>query len=178
MTLRLFKNRMQIESDDFQELLSIVEDAYNNSTINTLEYAQIKSDINMKYRQPAQIVANTNRRQYTMDEVMTVLKSHLDVYDGIKDVSAHLNLMKQLFGEASSQFRNGAQYNRNFHRMLDEGAANLGQSMPANWADGTLEIIQDRPVQFKNVLDACQKIYDSTDNGNMSRVIQRWQHNL
>ncbi len=175
MTLNLFKRKINTESDDQEELLSLLEVALNDGVIDMLEYAQIKSDINIQYRtvQPSNNVPN--RTYYTQEEVMTVLKSHLDVYDGIKDLSAHLNLMKQLFGEESSQFRNGTQYNRNFHRTLNEGDPNLGQSMPANWADGTLELIKDRPEQFKNTLDACQKIYDATNNGNMSNVIQKWR---
>ncbi len=50
--------------------------------------------------------------------------------------------------------------------------------MPANWADGTFKLIKDRPVQFKNTLDACQKIYDATNNRNMLRVINEWRNRL
>lgn len=138
-----------------------------------MDFARINSDLT-----PTTVHQNnnrTNRTHYTQEQVLRVLKSHLDVYDGIKDVSAHLNFMRELFGESSSQYRNGAQYNKNFHKTLDQGDPNLGQSMPANWADGTLELIKDRPVQFINTLNACRKIYDATDNGNMLRVIQKWR---
>lgn len=175
MTLNLFKRMIDTESDNPEELLSHLEDAKNEENINMLEYAQIKSDINMRYYRP-ELTSNVNHAaRYTVDEVLTVTKSHLDVYNGIKNISAHLNLMKQLFGEESSQFRNGAQYNRRFHRTLDEGEPSLGHSMPSNWADATLELVKDRPTQFKNTLDACQKIYDSTGNGNMLRVINKWR---
>lgn len=137
MTLNLFKRLIGKESDNPEELLSLLENAKNGGIINELEFAQIYSDIYRLYFQP-ELVLNTRisgRTRYTEDEILTVLKSHLDVYDGIKDLSAHLNLMKQLFGEDSSQFKNGAQYNRMFHKVLDEGEPNLGHSMPANWAD-------------------------------------------
>ena len=175
MTLKLFKRMLKIDSVDKSELLSLLEDAKDDGTINMLQYAQIKSDINKQYREEQPRNNRPNRITYTDEEVLTVLKSHLEVYDGIKDLSAHLNLMKQLFGEESSQFRNGSQYNRNFYKTLDEGQPNLGQSLPANWADGILTLIQDRPVQFNNTLDACKKIYDATNNGNMMQVIQKWR---
>jgi len=175
MTLKLFKRFINTESNDQEELLSLLEVALNDGVVDMLQYAQIKSDINIKYRQELSNNNTKTRASYSKEQVTKVLKSHLDVYDGIKDLSAHLNFMQQLFGEESSQLRNGVQYNRNFHKTLNDGEANLGQSMPANWADETLELVKDRSVQFKNTLEACQKIYNATDNGNMLSVIQKWR---
>ena len=175
MTLNLFKQMINIESDDQEELLDLLEDALNDEVVNMLQYAQIKSDINIQYHQE---VSNTNinkRARYTEDEILTVQKSHLDVYDGKKDLSAHLNLMKQMFSETSSQFRNGKQFSRIFCSMLDTSEPSIGMSIPANWADIILRLLKNRPVQFNNALDACQKIYDATDNGNMLDVVRKWK---
>ncbi len=176
MTLKLFRSKVETDSDNPKELLSLVEDARRNGVIDKLELAQIKSDISRKYRPVQSNNNNTKPRiSYTKEQIEKIMKSHLDVYDDIKDLSAHLNFMKQLFGEKSSQFRNGVKYNKHFHETLNKGEANLGHSMSAKWLDTTLELIKDRPVQFENTLDACQKIYDEKNNGKMLQVIQIWR---
>ncbi len=48
MTLKLFKNMIKSESDNPEELLSLVEEAFNNGVIDKLKLAQIKSDINIQ----------------------------------------------------------------------------------------------------------------------------------
>jgi len=174
MTLNLFRRIANNQSEDYEELIALANEYYVAGQLNAVSYASIKADINHQYRPQAENVEHNIITRYTEYEIKTVLKSHLNVYDGVKDITAHLNLMKQLFGENSSQYRNGVQYNRNFHKKLDEGDPILGQSMPANWADATLELIQDKDAQFRNTLNACKKIYEATGNNNMKKVVQKW----
>lgn len=175
MTIELLKKISKTETNDIEELYKLAKNLYDNKKIEPSVYATLKANIN---RLNPKIIKTTVSKQrtnrYTEDEVLTVTKSHLDVYDGIKPIQAHLTLMKQMFGESSSQFRNGEQYNKGFHRTLDYGNPNLGQSMSANWADATLKLIKDRPEKMKNVLEACKTIYEETNNGNMHKVIQKW----
>ena len=176
MTLNLFRRISNFQSNERLELLEKLEEYKNNGKISLIEYASIKADINRLYplaRNVKQTISSA-RQRYTRDEVCTVQKSHLDVYDDIKDVSAHLNLMIQLFGKDSSQVRNGAHYNKRFFKTLDYGEPSIGHSMPSNWADCLLELIKDRPIQFQNTLNACRKIYEHTDNNSMLEVIKKW----
>lgn len=178
MTVTMLQNMYETDTENEEDLYNLVEDALDKGKIERSAYATVLASIRALNRIETNNVSVQNnpntRRIYTTAEVKLVTKSHLEVYDGLKNVEGHLNLMKSMFGETGSQFRNGAQYNQRFHKTLDEGNPNLGQSMPANWADATLELIQDREVQFKNTLDACKAIYEATSNGNMYAVIQKW----
>ncbi len=176
MTLNLFKKISDIESSDKLKLLEKLEEYKNNEKISLIEYASIKADINRLYSlaRNTKSTISSGRQRYTRDEVCTVQKSHLDVYDGIKDVSAHVSLMIQLFGKDSSQVRNGAHYNKRFFKTLDFGEPSIGHSMPSNWADCLLELVKDRPIQFQNTLNACREIYEYTDNNSMLEVIKKW----
>jgi len=175
MTVELLKKRSKTDTDDLEELYTLAENLYKSKQIEPSVYATLKANINLL--NPKRVTTDTTvqrRNKYSKDEILKVLQSHLDVYDGEKPIQAHLTLMKQMFGEDSSQFRNGKQYNKGFHRTLDYGNPNLGQSMPSNWADATLELLQDRPDKMKNVFEACKIIYKTTNNGNMYNVIQKW----
>ena len=176
MTVEFLKKISKTDTNDFEKLNRLAKDLYDKKQIEPSAYATLKANINrINPKKINTITTSTHKNhKYTKDEILSVLKSHLDVYDKIKPIQAHLALMKQMFGENSSQFRNGEQYNKGFHRTLDYGNPNLGQSMPANWADVTLKLIQDRPDKFKNVLEACKSIYKETNNGNMYKVIQKW----
>lgn len=175
MTVELLKKICKTQTEDTQELLRLSDELFTNKDITPSVYATLRANINMK--NPSKQIKATSQNskdRYTEDEILTVTQSHLDVYDGIKTIQAHLNLMKQMFGESSSQYRNGAQYNKRFYSTLDLGHPNLGQSMPSNWAEAILTLIQNRDVQFQNTLKACREIYESTNNGNMYKVIQKW----
>ena len=175
MTVELLKKISKTDTDDLEELYTLAKKLYENKQIEPSVYATLKANINRLNPEKTTIKITKKRiTRYSEDEVLTVIKSHLDVYDGIKPIQAHLTLMKQIFGENSSQFRNGEQYNKGFHRTVDYGNPNLGQSMPANWADVTLQLLQDRPDKMKNVLKACKIIYEETNNRNMYNVIQKW----
>lgn len=178
MTVTMLQNMYETDTENEEDLHNLAKDALNKGKIELSAYATVLASIKALNRTETHNVPVRNnpnaRRIYTTDEVKLVTKSHLEVYDGLKDVQTHLNLMKSMFGETGSQYRNGKQYNQRFHKTLDEGSPNLGQSMPANWADVTLELIQDRDLQFKNTLDACKAIYEDTNNGNMYKVIQKW----
>ncbi len=176
MTLNLFKKISDIESSDKLELLEKLEEYKNDGKISLIEYASVKADINRLYslEKSIKLSSASSRQRYTKDEVCTVQKSNLDVYDGIKNVSAHVNLMRQLFGEDSSQVRNGVQYNKRFFKTLDFGEPSIGHSMPSNWADCLLKLVKDRPIQFQNTLIACRKIYEHTNNNSMLEVIKKW----
>jgi hypothetical protein len=50
MTLEVFKRMMQTESDNPEELLSLLENAWSNRVVDMLQYADIRSDINMQYQ--------------------------------------------------------------------------------------------------------------------------------
>ena len=179
MTVEFLKKISKTDTNDFEELYRLAKDLYDNKQIEPSAYATLKANINRINPENINTTITKQRtNRYSEDEVLSVTKSHLDVYDGIKPIQAHLTLMKQMFGENSSQFRNGEQYNKGFHRTLDNGNPNLGQSMPANWADATLKLIQDRPDKMKNVIEACKAIYKETNNGNMYKVIQKWSINI
>ncbi len=174
MTVQMLQKMFKTDTENKDELLELANKLKNNKTIELSDYASLKANINMLNR-PKPVAKNGQaNRYYTEEEVSMVLKSHLEVYDGIKNIDAHLSYMKKLFGKTSSQYRNGKQYNSGFHRTLDTGNANLGHSMPSNWADGTLDLLQDRQIQFANTLQACKGIYDATGNQNMYLVIQKW----
>ena len=178
MTVELLKKISKTDTDDIQELSTLAKNLYDDKKIEPSVYATLMANINRL--NPENIKNEVTRQRtnrYSEDEILTVMKSHLDVYDGLKPLQAHLTLMKQMFGEHSSQFRNGEQYNRAFHRTMDYANPNLGQSMPSNWADATLKLIQDRPDKINNVLEACKIIYRETNNGNMYNVIQKWSIN-
>lgn len=49
MTLEVFKRMMQTESENPEELLSLLENAWSNRVVDMLQYADIKSDINIQY---------------------------------------------------------------------------------------------------------------------------------
>jgi hypothetical protein len=175
MTVELLKKISKTDTDDLEELYILAKNLYENRQIEPSVYATLKSNINrLNPEKTAKKITKKSIHKYSEDEILAVIKSHLDVYDGKKPIQAHLTLMKQMFGENSSQFRNGEQYNKGFHRTVDYGNPNLGQSMPANWADATLKLLQDRPDKMKNVLEACKIIYKETNNGNMYKVIQKW----
>lgn len=174
MTVEFLQKIFNTQTMDVKELLSFANELLDNKKIELSVYATLKVNINKLNPIKKVEIFRDRASRYTEDEILTVLKSHLEVYDGLKDIQSHLNYMKQLLGETSSQYRNGAQYNKSFHKTLDKADANLGQSMPANWADATLLLVKDRELQFKNVLSACKDIYESTNNGNMYKVIQKW----
>ena len=174
MTVTFLKRMCNTDTTDVDELYQFALDLRENGEITSAAYATVKANINLQNPNRTQVQSRHTATKYTEDEVLTVLKSHLEVYDGMKSVKAHVANMKRIFGERTSQVKNGAQYNRGFHRTLDLGDPNLGQSMSSNWADATLFLIQDRPEQKHNILEACKKIYEATNNQNMYRVIQKW----
>ena len=172
MTVTLLKKLYHVDTNDIEELYILAKQAQEDGHIGMSQYASLRANISGLLPQPLEQRRTISR--YTEEEVLAVTKSYLDVYDGFKNEEAHLNLMKSMFSENSSHYRNGIQYCRSFKKTLDLGSANLGQSMPANWANATMLLIQNRPDKKANVLKACRTIYESTNNGNMYHVIQRW----
>jgi hypothetical protein len=51
VTIKLFKRMIETESNDPEELLSLLENAWNNRAVDMLQYAHIKSDIRIQYHQ-------------------------------------------------------------------------------------------------------------------------------
>lgn len=51
MTIKSFKTMMETESNDPEELLSLLENAWNNRDVDILQYAHIKSDIRIQHHQ-------------------------------------------------------------------------------------------------------------------------------
>ena len=175
MTIPLLKKICNTQTNDVNELYNFAQDLFKSKKIEPSAYASLKAHINQLNPNRKTLSQSAKRNaKYSEDEVLTVTQSHLDVYDGKKAIQAHLNLMRKMFGESSSQFRNGVQYNKSFHRTLDLANPNLGQSMPANWAEATLVLIQNRKDKTTNVLKACKAIYEQTNNGNMYKVVQKW----
>ena len=177
MTIKLLSKISNTETNNPEKLMQCAQRLLDDKTITRSTFATLQANINREFR-PEQTVARSSRVYYTNEEVLTVLKSHLEVYDGIKNIQAHLSRMTMMFGATSSQVRNGSQYNRGFHNTLNTGNPNIGQSMPSNWADKTLELLQDRKEQFNNTLLACEKIYEATNSGAMLRVIQKWKRHI
>jgi hypothetical protein len=68
VTLKLFKEMMDTESDNAEEILSLLENAWNDRVVSMLEYAQVKSDINMQYDQLESNTIVSQRVFYTGDE--------------------------------------------------------------------------------------------------------------
>jgi hypothetical protein len=68
VTLKLFKEMMDTESDNAEEILSLLENAWNDRVVSMLEYAQVKSDINMQYDQLESNTSASQRVFYTGDE--------------------------------------------------------------------------------------------------------------
>jgi len=173
MTVQMLQNMFNTKTENKLELLQLADALRKKGTIELSQFASLKASINSLNKVEKKVKKDTPYR-YDTKEIILVQKSHLEVYDGIKDVEAHLNFMKQVFGELSSQFRNGDLYNKFFHQTLNTGRANIGHSMPANWADVTLNLIQDRSMQFNNTLLACKEICQETNNQNMCKVVKKW----
>jgi hypothetical protein len=49
MTLEIFKRMMQTESENPEDLLSLLENAWSKGMVDMLQYADIKSDIHLQY---------------------------------------------------------------------------------------------------------------------------------
>ena len=69
MTLKLFKNMIKSESDNPEELLCLVEEAFNNGVIDKLKLAQIKSDINIQYK-PVKASNNISSKNYFSTQIL------------------------------------------------------------------------------------------------------------
>jgi len=175
MTVQMLQKIFSTTTENKVELLKFADELKNNDTIELSQYASLKANINSLNRivTPANITSAGPHR-YSEQEIHLVLKSHLEVYDGLKNVQAHLNYMKKIFGELSSQYRNGRQYNKDFFKTLDTGYTRIGHSMPSNWIDITLLLLQSRKSQFNNILLSCKEIYKATGNQNMHLVLQKW----
>jgi hypothetical protein len=174
MTVELLKKICKTDANEMQELKDMAKSLLDSKDIEPSAYATVLANINKLEEKPKTTNLRRNNQHYTDDEVLTVQQSHLDVYDGKKSIDDHIRLMKKMFSEDSSQYRNGRHYNKRLFKTLDEGEPSLGHSMPANWADALLELVQNRQDNFYNTLNACKAIYESTGNGNMFQVIQKW----
>jgi hypothetical protein len=81
VTIKSFKTMMETESNDPEELLSLLENAWNNRDVDILQYAHIKSDIRIQHHQLES--SPSINKEYTIrpnDQKIEVDNEALDEY--------------------------------------------------------------------------------------------------